>query len=449
MAFRFIHTADIHLDSPLKSLAMRNAALSEVVANATRQVLVRIVDLCLSEQVDALLIAGDLYDGDQTSMKTARFLASQLRRLDEANIAVFIIRGNHDAESKITRELTLPDCVHVFGSKAEAIEFQPPRSDRTDPDSSLATHPIVIHGASFRKPHAPDSLLPLYQPPRSDAINIGMMHTSLDGAAGHDLYAPCSLADLQNHGFDYWALGHIHKRAQYADSGCCIVMPGIPQGRDIGEAGDKSVTLVNINADHQIDAEEHKLAIAQFEEVSVPLDDISQWADAIDEAMSKVDQQSDACNAEHLVARVFLTGNTTLAWRLQRDADLFEQELTSRFEDNGHHWLDKLIVDCQPLQSTSQTTTTDLTPQTELHELMLNEINHSDAFRKNAKQSVDDFLRALPGELRSAFGDDETALAATIETLAHQGSKLVTAKLHTESSLDDSISQQTDEPASD
>ena len=96
-AYRFVHSADVHLDSPLRSLALRDPRLAEFVGNASRQVFSRIVDLCLDEQVNALLLAGDLYDGEQTSMKTARFLAEQLRRLDAADIEVFIIRGNHDA----------------------------------------------------------------------------------------------------------------------------------------------------------------------------------------------------------------------------------------------------------------------------------------------------------------------------------------------------------------
>ncbi len=108
MAYRFVHAADIHLDSPLKSLALRDPDLAALIGDATRQAFVRIVDLCLDERVDALLLAGDLYDGDQTSMKTARFLAEQLRRLDAAGIRTFVIRGNHDALSKITRELALP-----------------------------------------------------------------------------------------------------------------------------------------------------------------------------------------------------------------------------------------------------------------------------------------------------------------------------------------------------
>jgi DNA repair exonuclease SbcCD nuclease subunit len=227
LVYRFIHTADIHLDSPLRTLALRNAELAELIGLATRRSFVRIIDLCLEEQVDALVIAGDLYDGDQTSMKTARFLAEQLARLHQAGIRAFIIRGNHDALSKITAELVMPETVKVFDAVAEAVAI----------DRAPGHFPVAIHGLSFAKPQAPESLLRHYALPVPDAVNIGIMHTSLGGSAGHDLYAPCSVPDLRQAGFRYWALGHIHKRSSVEDASCAIVMPGIPQGRDINEDG--------------------------------------------------------------------------------------------------------------------------------------------------------------------------------------------------------------------
>ena len=226
MAYRFVHAADVHLDSPLRSLALRSAEIGELIGNATRRAFVNIIDLCLSEQVDALFLAGDLYDGDQTSMKTARFLSEQIRRLDDARIRVFIIRGNHDALSKITKELTLPEAVKVFGGRAEAVSLE--LADRGIP--------IVVHGLSFAQTHAPESLLGKYKARVDGAVNIGLLHTSLAGAPGHDRYSPCSVSDLQATGFDYWALGHVHKRS-ITTGRCTIVMPGIPQGRDINKSG--------------------------------------------------------------------------------------------------------------------------------------------------------------------------------------------------------------------
>jgi len=430
MTFRFMHTADIHLDSPLKSLALRNQELADVVANATRQVLVRIVDLCLLEKVDALLIAGDLYDGDQTSMKTARFLALQLRRLCDAQISVYLIRGNHDAESKITRELTLPNRVHVFSSKAEAVLFTPPEGAHAEQQQS-----VVIHGMSFKKPHAPASLLPDFKQATPQAINIGMMHTSLDGSAQHDLYAPCSLVDLQQHGFNYWALGHIHKRAVHSTEQCTVVMPGIPQGRDIGESGAKSVTLVTVNDDNSISTDEHLLAIAQFEEIAIELDDSFEWPSAIDLVIDRIEHTANNCNADHLVARIVVNGHTNLAWRLRRDTDLFTNEIEARLEVAEHLWLDKIIIHCEPPVDKLINTG----PQAELVNLIADQIEHSAILREDAKQTIKDILKSLPGELRSTFGDNDEQLSATIKSLALQGSKQIAAQLQGDATPEDSV----------
>ncbi|WP_307278222.1 metallophosphoesterase [Phyllobacterium ifriqiyense] len=268
MPFRFIHTADIHLDSPLRSLSLRDPDLASLIGDATRQALIAIIDLCLEEQVNALIIAGDLYDGDQTSMKTARFLATQMQRLHEAGISVYKIRGNHDALSKITQELVLPPSVKIFGARAEALELRQNGFD------------IAIHGLSFAKPQAPDSLLPKYKPPLPDAVNIGIMHTSLAGASGHDPYGPCNVADLHSSGFDYWALGHIHQRSQHAGQRT-VIMPGMPQGRDINEAGEKTVSLVTIGDDRSISIEERLTSIAQFERLTIDVSKAVEWRDVV------------------------------------------------------------------------------------------------------------------------------------------------------------------------
>jgi len=204
MTFRFVHTADVHLDSPLRSLALRDPDVAALIGNATRQAFERTIELCLEEQVDALMIAGDLYDGDLRSMKTAVFFCTQMRQLTEAGIRVYLIRGNHDAESVITKHLSLPDGVHVFSGRAEAIPIE---------ESG-----VVVHGISFARPQAPESLLPKFKAPVSGCVNIGLLHTSLAGAEGHDTYSPCSLADLTGHGFDYWGLGHVHKRKVHASA---------------------------------------------------------------------------------------------------------------------------------------------------------------------------------------------------------------------------------------
>ena len=188
-AFRFVHAADIHLDSPLRSLALRDPDLADLIGNATRRAFTRIIDICIDEQVDALILAGDLYDGDQTSMKTARFLAEELKRLDEVGVRTFVVRGNHDATSRVTKELTFPESVKVYGGRAEAVMIERARGEL----------PIAVHGLSFAQPQAPESLLTKYKSAVEGTANIGILHTSLAGSSGHDPYAPCSIVDLAHH----------------------------------------------------------------------------------------------------------------------------------------------------------------------------------------------------------------------------------------------------------
>ncbi|WP_104017959.1 metallophosphoesterase family protein [Roseovarius nitratireducens] len=409
MAFKFVHTADIHLDSPLKSLALRDEGLAELVGNATRATFTRIVDLCMAEDVQALLVAGDLYDGSQTSMKTARFLAQEMERLAAADIPAFVIRGNHDAASRITRELTLPDSVTVFTGKASVIE------------TTWGDHAVAVHGISFRDPHAPETLLDRFQPPVQGAFNIGLLHTSLGGAQGHDPYAPCTLSDLQATGFDYWALGHIHQRAAYPGT-TTVVMPGIPQGRDIGEAGAKSVTLVSVADDDAVEMDERHLAVAQFERLPVECRQLSDWRELVDALRQAIRTARREHNGEHLIVRPVLTGATSLAWRVGRDVDLLHAEAQNVAEQIGTLWIDKIEV--------ALDTGSIASPGGAVGELarIIKEASlpPDDPI---VQDEVERLLKHLPRELRGLLGESEEQTAAAVAEAMQQGAMEVLARL--------------------
>ncbi len=413
-AYRFIHAADVHLDSPLRSLALRDPELADLVGNATRRALTRIVDLCLAEEVNALILAGDLYDGDQTSMKTARFLAEQLRRLHEAGIRVFLIRGNHDALSRITRELVFPNTVTVFGGRADAVAL----------DQEPGHVPVAIHGLSFAQPHAPESLVGRYRPILEGAVNIGIMHTSLAGASGHDPYAPCSPTDLHGSGFRYWALGHVHKRSALTGA-CTIVMPGMPQGRDINEAGPKSCTLVTVGDDRSVRVEERATSIAQFERVPVDATGLTQWRDLVAAIERALGQARSAVAAEHLVARVRLTGTTPLAWRMRSDPDLLKAEADLRAAGIGTCWIEKLEV--ESLAPDAGGPVSD--PLHELRHLIDDEVLRSEAFRAEFAGVVSELRGQLPPECRGRFGVDEAGFDAALALLARDGADDILARL--------------------
>ncbi|MBY3386532.1 metallophosphoesterase family protein [Rhizobium laguerreae] len=415
MVYRFLHTADVHLDSPLRTLALRNPELSDLIGLATRRSFVRIIDLCLDEQVDALVIAGDLYDGEQTSMKTARFLAEQLGRLHQAGIRAFIIRGNHDALSKITAELVLPDTVKVFGAVAEAVAI----------DRAPGHFPVAIHGLSFAKPQAPESLLRHYALPVPDAVNIGIMHTSLGGSAGHDLYAPCSVPSLRQTGFRYWALGHIHKRSAVEDTSSAIIMPGIPQGRDINEDGPKSVSLVTIRDDRSVVVEERQTAVAQFERLVVDISHASDWKAVISEAKSKLGNLSSEVSADHLVARVEITGATELGWRIRRDADLLQTELETHGAASGNVWIEKVVTSpVPPRQQDARPGALD-----ELAGIIDSEIRGSIEYREEVRSIANELRGQLPTELRDIFGKDEASFENLLVQFAKDGASHVLARL--------------------
>ena len=413
MAFRFVHTADIHLDSPLRSLALRNPDLAELVGDASRQAFISIVDLCLAERVDALVIAGDLYDGDQTSMKTARFLATQMARLHQAGIRVLKIRGNHDALSRISKQLVFPDTVTIFTGRPQSIP---------QPAGGLD---VVFHGLSFANPKAPESLLPRYPAAREGAVNIGIMHTSLAGSPGHDVYAPCSVADLHAHGFHYWALGHIHIR-QVHPGASTVVMPGMPQGRDINEAGQKSVTLVTVRDDRSIEVEERLTSVAQFERLSVDVTGTVEWSEAIAQVRSSLETLRASVPSRHAVVRLGLTGSSPLSWAMVRDKDLLLAEAEQAAEQVGDTWVEKLELDLTQPKAHAPEGTAD--PIFELAASMRDDAN-SEAFRAEAKAFIQKIVADLPAEGRNFAGKDEAGLELFLDRVLASGTDLVTARL--------------------
>ncbi|OBZ96269.1 serine/threonine protein phosphatase [Pararhizobium polonicum] len=417
MPFRFVHTADLHLDSPLRSLALKNPDLAELVRGATRTALARIVDLCLAESVDALLIAGDLYDGSQTSMNTALYLAGELRRLEAAGIRVFLIRGNHDSQSTMTRELTFPANVHVFAGRAKPVHAKTLGDGRE----------VHIHGISFANPHAPDSLLPSFQPPVADAVNIGMLHTSLAGTPGHDPYAPCSVAELARHGFDYWALGHVHQRQVHSQVPL-IVMPGMPQGRDINEAGPKTVTLVTVGDDGRLEHREHPIGQAVFERVTVDLGGVQDWRQMLEAAGETLSAQRHGSAADHLILRVSLTGATPLAWKLRRDPDFLAAELSNLAAGLSGCWIEKIDIECRGMEAGTALSGPD--PVEELAALIRSDVLPSHAFRQEAGAMLEELLLQLPRELRDSLAGDEETAARFADAIAQGGSDDVLAYLH-------------------
>lgn len=233
MAFRFIHAADIHLDSPLLSLDEYPGAPLEEIRLATRRALARLVDVAIENGAAFVVIAGDLFDGEWRDCNTGLYFVSQMKRLRAAAIPVYISLGNHDAANRMSQSLPWGDKVHFFDHrKPECVE--------------AAGGEATLYSQSFRSRHITEDLTGAFPKGSAGTFNIGVLHTSATGSAQHPLYAPCSIEGLLSHQYQYWALGHIHTRSELARDPW-IVFSGNIQGRGVRECGPRGCYLVDVN----------------------------------------------------------------------------------------------------------------------------------------------------------------------------------------------------------
>lgn len=318
--WKFVHAADIHLDSPLRRLGSYDQAPVELLRTATRQALVKLIDLAIEEQVAFVLLAGDLYDGDWDDVRTGLFMVEQLSRLRVADIPVFAIAGNHDAANRMTRNVPLPQNVKYFA-------YRKPET------AVLESLGVAIHGQGFATPAVNENLARNYPPAMPELFNIGLLHTSIDGREGHDRYAPCNLSDLIERNYDYWALGHVHTREVLCQAPF-VAFSGNIQGRHIRETGPKGAYLVTVD-DHQITADFRPLDVVRWERLAI---DVSR-CETKEELESVLQRQLRELYSSHacmpLAIRVELQGATPMHQALQGNQQQWDLNLRAIALDVG------------------------------------------------------------------------------------------------------------------
>ena len=325
---KFIHTADIHLDSPLKGLETYEDAPVEEIRGATRRAFDNLIDLAIEEEVDFILIAGDLYDGDWKDYNTGLFFASRMGRLSKAGIKVFIVSGNHDAASRTTKAMPLPDNVTLF-------------SPRKPQSVKLDDFGIIIHGQSYSFRAVTDNLASQYPQNDSNYFNIGLLHTSLTGREGHEDYAPCTLDELKSKGYDYWALGHVHKR-EIVSEDPWIVFPGNIQGRHIKETGAKGAMLVTVEDRRIIEVEERELDVLRWATCQVDLSECETSDMVYDAVRQGFEQELDQANGKTLAMRLVLTGRCPVHAQLLDRRMQWTEEFRGIAAGFGDVWLEKV-----------------------------------------------------------------------------------------------------------
>jgi exonuclease SbcD len=330
---KFVHAADLHIDSPLRGLVRYEGADVGAIRTATRRAFSNLIDLCLEEHVQFLLLAGDIFDGDWKDYGTGLFFASELSRLRAARIPVVLVRGNHDAASQITRYLKLPDNVRELSV--------------VGPESfEIAEAGAIVHGQGFATRAVREDLAYGYPRAISGAFNIGLLHTAAEGREGHENYAPCNVQTLIDKRYDYWALGHIHQR-EVLNREPYVVFPGNLQGRHARELGPKGATLVTVQNGAVQSVEHRAIDVVRWEIVSIDASDAESGADAIDLARAELERAHDACEGRTLAARVVVSGATRAHAALRSSAEQYTNEIRLAANDVGDIFVEHVVFDTQ------------------------------------------------------------------------------------------------------
>jgi DNA repair exonuclease SbcCD nuclease subunit len=357
------------------------------------------------EAVDAVLLAGDIFDGAWRDFGTGLFFVSQMARLRERGIRVFLIGGNHDAESRITRALPLPANVYRFSSDA---------AERVADD----TLGIAVHGRSYARRDVTDDLSASYPAPLPGYVNIGLLHTSA-GRGGHENYAPCTVDALVAHGYDYWALGHVHGY-EIVHREPWIVFPGNAQGRHIGETGAKGCVVVEILDGRIASVERRPLDVVRWERCRVDAAGALTPDDVVELAMAELAAAVEAADGRLLATRLIIAGRSAAHRALWDDPERWTAALRSAALDRfaGDVWIESVeLATDVPI---------DLDELRERGDALgglvraLREVAGDEVALKELAFEFDDLRRKVPDEVRRRYdvGRPETVLAALREAEA-------------------------------
>jgi len=399
--FTFVHAADIHLDSPLTGLAQKDEAFSQLVRGATRRAFANVVDLAIEEGAAFVVIAGDLYDGAWKDQSTGQFAVSQLARLSRAGIRAVIAFGNHDADSRITRHLTAPQGVFKLKSaKCETIIFD-----------DLG---VVVHGRSYKEAATTENIASTYCPPVAGMFNVAILHTALDGHPSHAPYAPCSLAELQAAGHDYWALGHVHDHSVRSEHPW-IVYPGNTQGRHVRETGAKGAVVVRVEEGAVVRAEHRACDEVRWANARVDLSSARDIGDALAAIQAELRQALQGAGDRPTAARVAVSASGSLAREFLADPARFEAEV------RGHAAAvsDALWIERVHVEAAAEDAGQGIPP--EIAELLASALDDPDCAR-----IIEAAVAPLLGKLPADVGDAESAPLLAAARL-RDGSALVAA----------------------
>ena len=396
--FKFLHAADIHLDSPLRGLDRYEGCPSEEIRGATRRALDNLVKLAVEEKVAFVLIAGDVYDGDWKDHNTGLWFVKRMAELRDSGIKVFLIRGNHDAKNRMTKDLRLPDNV-------TSLAVDRPQTCRLD-------HvPVAIHGQGFASQAVTDDLAANYPDADPGCFNLGMLHTSVNGREGHDRYAPCTVEALRARNYGYWALGHVHAREVLNNRDGPIVFPGNIQGRHIREPGAKGCMIVTVEGHHVASAEFRPLDVLRWETCKLDASAAVDGDDILRAFQDALPDYIDAADGRTLALRVEVVGASAVHEKLlaKQDDWAFEIRGQALTHASNRVWVEAVKLRTRPLKIGGDANGNGDSSGGPLEELdrLLAELQGDDRLlREFADREFADLRKKLPPDLKRAEAID-------------------------------------------
>jgi DNA repair exonuclease SbcCD nuclease subunit len=381
--FKFLHAADIHLDSPFLGLERYEGAPVVQMRQATRHAFSNLVQLALDEKVAFVLIAGDLYDRDWRDYRTGLFFVNQIARLKQANIRTFVIAGNHDAFNKMTKTLRLQAGVMLKTDEPETCIIEDLR--------------VAVHGQGFAEEKVTDDLSARFPRKWDGYFNIGLLHTCANGDP-RGKYAPCTIDGLLTKGYDYWALGHQH-RYEELHKEPYIVFSGNTQGRHVGETetGPKGCVLVTVHDNRRVELEFRRTDVVRWERCQVNAEgakDPDAVLDLVTEQLSRLRKENEG---RRLAVRVEINGSCPAHELLQADTERWTNNIRSNGAGADDLWIEKVKFD-----TTSHRSHAAISADGPIGELpgVFEKLRADDAIIQSLREELADLARKLPQELK-------------------------------------------------
>lgn len=379
---RFMHAADLHLDQTFHHIASQNEELYKQLNHATEDSFERLIDIAINEKIDFLLISGDIFNGERASLQAQFRFNEGMKRLSDHDILVYMIYGNHDYIKDAKHRLALPDNVYTFGEEVETIR------------ETLKTGEVVaISGFSYMSRWIDHSMVPEF--PQRDAnvdFHIGLYHGEQAKNDSQNRYAPFTISELREKGYDYWALGHIHLRQQLS-ANPPMLYPGNLQGSSFKEQGPKGALLVSIKKGEAPQYEFVETSDWQFISTINPLPKITSLEtlrDAIERVLHEHVMYAKREGVNVISRLIFKSNNDqeTLYWWNEYRDELREQLRWSLSNQNNNR-TEKIYLADLAMQITSDT---DWSPSRAFNESLK---------KAYAKYSEDDHLDTVLADLNN------------------------------------------------